>query len=206
MLNLFVGSAGTCSLASHIALEEAGADYKITRLDFSKDEQKKPDYLKINPKARVPALVTDKGIITENPAVLFYIAQTHASANLAPLDDAFALAKMQAFNSYLCATVHPNHAHKMRGARWSDDPDVIDKLKIKVPRNVTDNFTLIENDYLAGPWVMGAQFTVADCYLYILATWMEGDGVDVGKFPRVIDHRTRMASRPAVKKVLAVYG
>ncbi|MFN0190607.1 MAG: glutathione S-transferase family protein [Aestuariivirga sp.] len=205
MLNLFVGSAGTCSLASHIALEEASADYTVTRLDFSKGEQRSADYLKVNPKGRVPALVTDKGTLTETPAILYYIAQTHPAANLAPADP-FDLAKMQAFNSWLCSTVHPNHAHKLRGSRWSDDPAVIEALKIKVPQNVTENFAMIENDYLEGPWVMGKQYTVADCYLYILSTWMEGDGVDVAKFPRVIDHRTRMADRPAVKKVMQVYG
>ncbi len=205
MLNLFIGGIGSCSLAPHIALEEVGAAYKITRLDFSKDEQKKPEYLKINPKARVPALVTERGILTEVPAILLYIAQSHAKSNMAPVDDAFALAKMQAFNVWLCSTVHPNHAHGFRGARWSDDPGVIDKLKIKVPQNMTDNFNLIENDFLTGPWVMGAQFTIADCYLYTLATWMEGDSVDISKFPRVIDHRARMAARPAVQKVRATY-
>jgi glutathione S-transferase len=205
MLNLFVGSPGTCSLASHVALEEAGANYKVTRLDFSKGEQRAAEYLKVNPKGRVPALVTNKGTLTETPAILYYIAQTHPAANLAPADP-FELAKMQAFNAWLCSTVHPNHAHKLRGARWSDDPAVIEALKIKVPQNMTENFAMIENDYLHGPWVMGEQFTVADPYLYILSTWMEGDGVDTSKFPRVLDHRTRMAVRPSVKKVMLAYG
>lgn len=205
MLNLFVGSAGSCSLASHLALEEARADYEVTRLDFSKNEQKAEAYLKVNPKARVPALVTDKGTLTETPAILFYIAQTHPKANLAPLEDAFTLAKMQAFTSYLCSTMHPNHAHKMRGSRWSDDAQVVEALKIKVPQNMTDNFVLVENEYLVGPWVMGAQFTLADIYLFILSGWMEGDGVDISKFPRVIDHRNRIAARPATKSVLASY-
>jgi glutathione S-transferase len=205
MLNLFVGTAHTCSLASHIALEEAGADYTVTRLDFSKGEQRGADYLKVNPKGRVPALVTDKGTLTETPAILYYIAQTHSAAKLAP-DDPFEVAKMQAFNSWLCSTVHPNHAHKLRGYRWSDDPAVIEALKIKVPQNVTENFTMIENEYLEGPWVMGEHYTVADPYLYILSTWLEGDGVDVSKLPRVIDHRSRMAARPAVKKVMQAYG
>jgi glutathione S-transferase len=205
MLNLFVGSIGTCSLASHIALEEAGADYKVTRLDFSKNEQKSADYLKINPKARVPALVTDQGIITENPAILMYVAQTHPKAKLAPLDDPFALAQIQAFNNYLCATVHPNHAHKMRGYRWSDDAAVVEAMKIKVPQNMTDCFALIQDDYFKGPWVMGKDFSIADAYLYTLLTWLEGDGVDPAKFPKLIDCRNRMEQRAAVKKVRASY-
>jgi glutathione S-transferase len=204
-LNLFIGSIGACSLASHIALEEAGADYKVTRLDFTKNEQKSAEYLKVNPKARVPALVADKGVITETPAILLYIAQTHPQANLAPLDDPFALAQIQALNSYLCSTVHPAHAHKMRGYRWSDDAAVIEAMKVKVPQNMTDCFAIIENDYFKGPYVMDETFSIADIYLYTIATWLEGDGVDTTKLPRIISHRSRMEQRPAVKKVRAAY-
>jgi glutathione S-transferase len=204
-LNLFIGSIGTCSLASHIALEEAGADHQVTRLDFTKNEQKSAAYLAVNPKARVPALVTDKGIITETPAILVYIAQTHPMANLAPLDDPFALAQIQAFNSYLCSTVHPAHAHKMRGYRWSDDPAIVEAMKIKVPQNMSDCFAIIENDYFKGPWVMGDHFSIADIYLYTIATWLESDGVDTAQFPKVIGHRNRMEQREAVKKVRAAY-
>jgi glutathione S-transferase len=204
MLTLYHGSNGSCAVATHIALEEAGAEYKAVRLDFSKGEQRGTDYLKINPKGRVPALVTDKGILTETPALLLYIAQMHPKADLAPLDDLFALAQMQAFTAYLCSTVHPAHAHKLRGARWSDDPAVIEALKIKVPHNIAECFMLIENDYLIGPWVMGEQFTVADPYLFILASWMEDDGVDIKKFPKVNDHYTRMLKRPSVQKVMAL--
>ena len=167
-LNLFIGPIGACSLASHIALEEAGADYKVTRLDFAKNEQRSADYLKVNPKARVPALVTDRGIITENPAILLYIAQTHPMAKLAPLDDPFALGQIQALNSYLCSTVHPAHAHRIRGYRWSNDAAVIEALKVKVPQNMTDCFAVIENDYFKGPWVMGESFSIADIYLYFV--------------------------------------
>ena len=120
MLKLYYAPS-TCALASHIALEEAGATYETVRLSFKTEDQKKPEYLKINPKARVPSLVTDRGIITETPAILIYIAQTFPAAKLAPLDDPFALARVQAFNSYLCSTVHVAHAHRMRGYRWADD-------------------------------------------------------------------------------------
>ncbi|MDP8995869.1 MAG: glutathione S-transferase, partial [Pseudomonadota bacterium] len=151
MLNLFIGGIGSCALASHIALEEAGADYKVSRLNFKIGEQKTPEYLKINQKARVPALATDKGVITETPAILLYIAQTHSHAKLAPTDP-FDVAYMQDFNSYLCSTVHPHHAHRIRGYRWSDDPAVIEGLKVNVPANLLECFKLIEDSYLKGPW------------------------------------------------------
>src|SRR5579859_5604642 len=106
MLTLYF-TPGTCALASHIALEEAGAEYAIRRVNFASEEQRQAPYLEINPKGRVPALVTDRGILTETPAILAYIAQTHPAAKLAPLDDPFVFAGIQAFNSYLCSTVHP---------------------------------------------------------------------------------------------------
>ena len=114
MLKLFL-AANTCALASHIALEEAGATHEIVRVDFRANEQRKPEYLAINPKGRVPALATGRGILTETPAILAFIAQSFPAARLAPLDDPYEFARVQAFNSYLCSTVHVAHAHRMRG-------------------------------------------------------------------------------------------
>ena len=88
MLTLFYAH-NTCSLASHIALEDSGAAYEAKRLNFAENEQRKPEYLKINPKSRVPALVTDQGILTETPAILVYIAQSFPKANLAPAERSF---------------------------------------------------------------------------------------------------------------------
>ncbi len=204
MLRLFY-AAGTCALASHIALEEAGAKYTAARLDFHSNEQRKPEYLAINPKGRVPALVTDRGILTETPAILVFIAQTFPDAHLAPLGDPFALAQVQAFNSYLCSTVHVAHAHRVRGYRWvdADDAAAILAMQKKVPQSVAECFDLIERELFAGPWVTGNGYTVCDPYLFTLARWMEADGVDPARFPKLHDHRRRMAERPAVKRALA---
>jgi glutathione S-transferase len=202
MLKLYY-AANTCALASHIALEEAGANYQAVRIDFRSDEQRKPAYLAINPKGRVPALATDKGILTETPAILAYVAQTHPKGRLAPLDDPFAFARAQAFNSYLCSTVHVAHAHRVRGYRWADDPAAIKEMQRKVPQSVGDCFALIEREMLAGPWVMGEAYSVCDPYLFTLSQWLDGDGVDIARFPKVHDHSRRMAERPAVKRALA---
>jgi glutathione S-transferase len=201
MLKLYY-APGTCALASHIALEEAGANYEAIRLSFKTEDQKKPDYLKINPKARVPALVTDRGVLTETPALLIYIAQTFPAAKLAPLDDPFALAKVQAFNSYLCSTVHVAHAHRMRGTRWTDDAAAIESMKKKVPQTVGDCFALIEREMFQGPWVMDKDYTVADGYLFTLTQWLGGDGVDINKMPKIAEHFRRVGERPAVRKAV----
>lgn len=202
MLTLYF-TPNTCALASHIALEAAGADYRLQRIDFAKQEQRSTDYLRVNPKARVPALVTERGVLTETPAILAYIAQTHPQARLAPLDDPFEFARVQAFNSYICSTVHVAHAHRMRGYRWVDDEAAMEAMKKKVPQSMLACFQLIENDMLQGPWVMGERYTICDMYLFTLAQWLEVDGVDIARLPRVIDHRRRMAADPAVMKAIA---
>lgn len=202
MLTLYY-APGTCALASNIALEEAGAEYQTRRLDFSKAEQQSPDFLAVNPKGRVPALVTERGVLTETPAILAFVAQTFPQAELAPLADPFAFAELQAFNAYLCATLHVAHAHKMRGARWVDDPAAQEAMRKKVPETVGACFALVERDMLRGPWVMGERYSVADAYLFTVARWIEGDDVDTAPLPRVMEHRQRMAERPAVARVLA---
>ena len=194
---------GTCSLASHIALEQAGADYQVVRVDFSRNEQQSPDYLRVNHKGRVPALVTSRGTLTETPAILMFICQTYPKAGLAPLDDPFELARMNAFNSDLCSTVHIAHAHKRRGHRWADDPAAIAAMQKKVPENMSACFELIERDFFKGPWVLGEHYTVSDMYLFTITQWLAGDGVDVETFPNVAAHAHRMAADPVVGKVLA---
>lgn len=202
MLSLYY-AANTCALASHLALEHAQAPYRAVRVDFGKTEQRSPEYLRINPKGRVPALVAPQGVLTETPALLLFIAQTFPAAKLAPLHDPFELARLNAFNSYLCSTVHVAHAHRMRGSRWADDPAAIEAMKKKVPQSVADCFALIEEQFFVGPWVLGEQFSVSDYYLFTLAQWMEGDSVDPQRFPRVADHRARLRAMPLVQKVLA---
>ena len=201
MLTLYY-APHTCSLASHIALEDAGVSYALKRVDIDKGEHRARNYLTVNPKGRVPALATPRGILTETPAILAFIAQSFPDARLAP-EDHFAFAELQAFNSYLCSTLHVAHAHRMRGHRWADDPASIIAMQKKVPEAVGACFEPIERQFLKGPWVMGEGYTVADPYLFTFAQWVEADGVVPARIPRVIDHRRRMLERAAVRKAVA---
>ena len=205
MLKLYY-APGTCALATHIALEEAGAAYEAIRVDFGSQAQRSAEYLAVNPKGRVPALATEHGTLTETPALLIFVAQRFPAAELAPLADPFALAQVQEFNSYLCATVHVAHAHGRRGSRWADDAAAIDAMKQKVPASMTECAALIEQKFLKGPWVMGEQYTVCDPYLFTIGTWLEGDGVDMTKLPRILDHRRRMLARAPVQKAVSAEG
>lgn len=202
MLQLF-HAADSCARAVHIALEEVGARFEAVQMSLAAGDQRKPDYLAINPKGRVPALVTDSGVLTETPAILTYIAQLHPDSILALPADPFRFAEIQSFNLYLCATLHVAHAHKLRGTRWADDPAAIAERRRKVPDSVGACFEMIESKLFRGPWVTGEAFTICDPYLFVFAEWMEGDGVDPARFPKVLGHRTRMAARPAVGRVNA---
>jgi glutathione S-transferase len=195
----------TISLATLIALEEVGAAYETVRIDFARSEQRSPDYLKVNPKGRMPSLVTERGILTETPAILVYVAQRFGRPDLALIDDPFAFARVQAFNAYLCSTLHVAHAHRMRGTRWVDagDTAALEAMRRHVPVSVGAIYDLIESDMLEGPWVMGERYTICDPYLFTLVQWLEQDGVEPARIPKVMAHRKRMAERASVRKAIA---
>lgn len=195
---------GTCAMAVRIALVEADAPHQLKLVDFAAGEQRSPAYLAINPKGRVPALVTERGVLTETPALLLYVAQRFPDARLAPLDDPFLLARMQEVNSFLVSTVHVSHAHGRRASRWADDEQAIAAMQAKMPQNMRDGFAEIEHHYLAGPWVLGEQFSLADIYLFVVASWLASDGVAIDEFPKVAAHSRRMLARPTVQQALSL--
>ena len=201
MMKLYY-AAHTCALAAHIALEDAGADYETQSLDFSQQEQTKSAFLAINPKGRVPALLCDQGLLSESPAILSYIAQTHPKANLAPLDDPYQFAKVQEFNAYLASTLHVAHAHGKRAERWADDPTAQAELHRKMPQVVFESFQLVEKSMFKGPYVWGEHYTICDPYLFTFAQWLEADSVDPDLLPKIRDHRQMMLQRPSVQTAI----
>lgn len=207
MLKLFY-APNACSLAVHIALNEAGADFEPIRLDLKAGDQRKPEYLAVNPKGRVPALVTPRGTLTEVAVILGWIANMFQSAHLKPEGDFFAFSEMQSFNLFLSSTLHVAFAHLLRPERWADSDAAKAELRAKTPSNLVALFGLVEERLADGrPWVMGAQYTVADCYLYVFARWLEREGAGgAAAMPLTVAHRARMQQRPAVQKTLATEG
>ncbi len=192
----------TISIAVVIALEEAGLDYEAIKLDFAAGEQTTAAYRQINPKGRVPALVVDGGILTETGALLEYIAAKAPKAWLVP-DDPVLAARMREVMYYLASTMHVNHAHKMRGHRWADQESSWQDMKDKVAQTMTESCTYISSNGLRGPFVLGEAFSLADAYLYMVCSWLEGDGVDVTAFPKIQAFRAAMEARPSVQAVRA---
>jgi glutathione S-transferase len=202
-MNTLYFSPGSCALASHIALAESGLPYEVKKLNFAEGEQKSDAYLAINPKGRVPALVTEKGVVTETVAILAYIAQAAPDAKLAPLSDPYRFARMQAFNAYMASTVHVAHAHGRRGYRWADQETSFEDMKNKLPQTMSECFRIIEDRMLEGPYVLGEQYSTADPYLFLISGWLKSDRVEIADFPRVHAHYRMMLERPAVQKALA---
>ncbi|MBO9433978.1 glutathione S-transferase family protein [Ruegeria sp. R13_0] len=192
----------TISVAVAIALEEAGLDYEAIRLDFADGEQTKPAYKQINPKGRVPALAVDGGILTETGALLDYIATIAPQAGLVPENPVMA-ARMREVMYYLASTMHVNHAHKMRAHRWADKKSSWKDMKDKVAQTMTASCKYISSNGLRGPFVLGEAFSLADAYLYVVCSWLEGDGVDVSAFHKILAFREAMEARPSVQAVHA---
>lgn len=201
MLTLYC-TPDTISVAAAIALREAGLDATEIQVDFGTAEQTGPAYHAINPKGRVPALVTADGVLTETGAILDHIADLAPSARLRP-DTAWAAARMREVMYYLASTMHVNHAHMRRGARWADDPAAWRSMAAKVPQTMTASARYIDTHALTGPFVLGDRLSLADPYLFVVCGWLPRDQVDLAPFPAIRTFLDTMESRASVKAVRA---
>lgn len=189
----------TVAVASAITLEEAGITYELARVDFASAAQTKPDYLKINPKARVPALATDHGILTETGAILEYVAALKPESHLMPTDP-WAAAQTRAIMGYLGSTMHIAHAHGARGTRWATQQSSLNDMRAMVPQTMTTCCAYLEqNAFGDGPFTMGASLTLADPWLYAISLWLKGDGVVVTDFPKLTRFIETMAQRESIR-------
>jgi glutathione S-transferase len=201
-------SPGACSLAPHIALAETGIAFEAVRIDFAKAEQRSPEYLAINPKGRVPALSDNGFVVTENPAILRYIARHVPSADLWPTDprDEARCAEWLAWSS---STVHPAYAHIARAERYATSEEAKAEVQAKGRETCRDLWGQIETRLAQGPWALGEIYSVVDPYLFVFWNWGRGArlGYDMAAdFPNFTAHARRLAARPAVSRVLAEEG
>ena len=192
---------GTISVAVAIALNEAGLAHSLVKIDFSKGEQLGTEYLGINPKGRVPALVVRDQILTETGAILEYIASVAPDKNLVP-SDPIAAAKMRSVMYYVASTMHVNHAHRMRGKRWANEQSSFDDMKAKVPETMTASATFVENECLTGAFISDT-FSIGDCYLFAVCKWLKGDGVDMAAFPKINAFIAAVDARVSVRTARA---
>jgi glutathione S-transferase len=196
---------GACSLAAHIVLEEIGRPFEAVGLDLMAGDQRKADYLALNPKGRVPLLVTEAGALTESVAILGFLADSAPQQHLLPTDP-WARAQALSLLAWLSGTVHGiAFASIFRPARFSDDETAFPAVKAKGLSEVnahlaTMNARLSERDYAFD------HFTIADPYFLILRRWAIRVGVDVVAHTALTAHAERLAARPAVQRALAREG
>ena len=198
MLKLYCAPI-TISTAVVTTLNE-GVHWEPIRVDVAGGEQTKPDYLAVNPKGRVPVLVTPEGLLTETGAILEYLGET-ALPGLVPLDPLHR-ARMREIMYYLASTMHVNHAHLRRGSRWADQESSFNDMRAKVPETMAASCTYVE-DQIEGPYLFGTAPTLADFYLYTVTTWLAGDGVKLADFPKLAAFKSAMEDRASVMKAKA---
>ena len=205
MLTLYY-SPGACSLAPHVALKELGVEFEGRPVRVAEGEHRSKEYLKINPRGRVPTLVAEGATITEVPAILTYLAWLKPDAPLLPRPGTIELAKACELMAWISSTLHIAYAQLWRPERFlpesADSTALIDYSRTLIRSHSSD----VER-WIAGPWFLGDEYSVADAYLLPFYRWGNRIGLEMAKdYPRWAAWTRRMLDRPAVAKVIATEG
>ena len=204
MIKLYF-SPGACSMASHIVLEEIGVPYEEKPTLISKGEQKSEDYLRVNPKGKVPALDVDGKVLTENTAILTYLAKRFPEKNLLPSDpieEARCISTMTWFSS----AVHPGYGHYFKPDRFAEGEACQASVKQVGKKAFFDALKDIDSMLKGGKWIMGEQYTVADPYALVFYGWGVRAELPMQELSAYTAWKDRMLARPKVRKVLESEG
>jgi glutathione S-transferase len=201
MLTLFY-APGACSMASHIVLEESGEKYEAKRMDLSKGEQRTPEYMKINPLGRVPALKLDDGSpLAENTAILPYLGKRFG---LWP-GDLLKEAKALSIIGFFATSVHPAHAHIGRPERYTEDKSAFPGLQAMGKKTFHEYLKQIDAMFAGREW-LSDRYSVLDPYALVFYAWGIRRELPVAELKNYTALKERMVKRPAVQRVLADEG
>jgi len=193
---------GACSMSPHIVAQELGLPLTLVQVDTkTKKTANGDDFWAINPKGYVPALELDNGeVLTEGPAIVQYLADRKPETKLAPANGTLERYKLQEWLNFITSELHKGFAPLFNPGT----PDDYKKIAIE---NVGKQFALVDAQLgKLGPFLMGAQFTVADAYLFVMTTWTRFVGIDLGKWPKVKAYSENIAARPKVQAALKEEG
>ena len=198
-------SPGACSVGIHVLLEEIGKPYETQLVNLREGGQFKPDYTTVNPKSKVPALVRDDGsVLTEYPAIAFYLARTNPDKKLLP-DDADAQARVLEALDYAVSTVHMQGFSRLfRAANYTPNPADEDKVKERGKELVEKGFAVLDKA-LAGKDYVAGSFSIADTALFYVEFW-GAKRMNMKLPPNCEAHLNRMLARPAVQRVMQQEG
>ena len=194
-------SAGACSLSPHIALEEAGLKYEaISAPTKTKLLPDGSDYRKVNPLGYVPYLVLDDGSgLREGPAIVQYIADQAPAAKLAPPNGTLARYQLQSWLNFISTELHKGFSPLFNPAMPAE------AKKISVER-LHERLKWVDGELAGKHWLMGADFTVADAYLFTVTNWAKPLQIDLAPFSHLTAWRERVAARPAVQRAMKAEG
>ena len=194
-------SPGACSLSPHIALHEAGLEHELVKVDLrAKKLENGDDYLKVNPKGQVPALMLDNGeLVTEGPVIVQMIADKAAAKNLAPAAHSPERYKLQEWLAYINGELHKNIGPLFNPA-LSDDAKGVFKDR------AMGKFRYLDGQLAGRDYLMGKQFTVADAYLFVMLSWAERMKFDLSGLSNLLAYQARVAARPKVQEALTKEG
>jgi glutathione S-transferase len=199
-------SPGSCSLAPHIVLEELGIAFESVPISLKDGEQHKADFQRLNPKARVPVLVVDGKVLTENVAILTYLGGGYAQRGLWP-KETWKQAEALSLMAWLSSSVHITFAGIFRPERYTADAPAKETVKAQSRITLLKYFADIEKLLTGKTFAMGGQYTVCDPYLLVFYRWGYRIGLDMkDEFPQWTKHALRVASRPTVKRVFEIEG
>jgi len=182
-------------------LEEAGVPHTPQLVSIPKGEHQAPKYLNVNPRGKVPALRTDEGVLTENVAILTYLARSFPHAKLLP-EEPIGMARCLSHMAYLSNTVHPAFTHIVRPGRFATDESAHENLKATGRENAWKLLQELDGLLAAKEWVLGSQYSVADPYTLVIYGWGKHNRIPVEQLQNYTAFKDRMLQRPAVQKVL----
>ena len=191
----------TCALAPYISLTEANADFEVRPLNFRKQQNKSADYLKINPKHKVPLLMVDGETLTESTAIQIWIARKFPQANLLPADPWQELKAISLF-SWCSSGIHPYLSRINNPAKVCDVPDTADSVRKFAVEALTECFQ-IADDMLAGHDYFFDRFTAPDGHFFWCCRRATQFDIDLSDWSNVASHFTRMQTRASVQKLFA---
>jgi glutathione S-transferase len=197
MLTLYF-APGACSMAAHIVLEESGEKYQPQQVDLAKGEQRTPEYLRIHPMGRVPALRLDNGDpLPENTAILPYLGKRFGMWPAEPIAEAKALAVI----GFFAASVHPAHGHVGRPERYATDSAAFPTIKEMGLKTFHGYLKQIDG-MLAGRKWLSDQYSVLDPYAFVFYTWGVRRELPMAELAEYSAFKNRMLERPAVQRVV----
>jgi glutathione S-transferase len=200
MIKLYY-SPGACSLASHIVLEELGIAYEPVLVSIKDGDQKRPEFLRVNPRGRVPALNVDGKVLTESVAILTYLGGGYPDRGLWP-KETWKQAEALSFMSWLSNTVHITFAHIWRVERYASDDAAKQNVSALARENLVKHFAEIDKLLTGRSFAMGGQYSVVDPYLLVFYRWGNRLGIDMKtEYPVWAKHAQRVFSRSTVKRV-----